>query len=67
MFSTIVTLLSWNLLALPVSYGYAVKEGLRESARLDNELAKRKSWLSPPYTWLFQFPLPIPSVKTPKM
>ncbi|KAH7041563.1 Cupredoxin [Microdochium trichocladiopsis] len=26
-------------------------------------VAEAKDWLSPPYTWLYQFPLPIPPVK----
>jgi bilirubin oxidase len=25
-----------------------------------------KDWLSPAYTWLYQYPLPVPETKTPK-
>ncbi len=31
------------------------------------KLVARKDWESPAYTWLYQFPLPIPPVKTPAM
>lgn len=31
------------------------------------KLVARKDWESPAYTWLYQFPLPIPPVKTPVM
>jgi hypothetical protein len=29
--------------------------------------AMAKDWEGEPYTWLYQFPLPIPPVKSPKM
>ncbi|KAM7190926.1 putative bilirubin oxidase precursor [Rhypophila sp. PSN 637] len=32
-----------------------------------NVLHKRKDWEGAPYTWLYQFPMPIPPVKAPKM
>jgi hypothetical protein len=31
------------------------------------KLIARKDWESPAYSWLYQFPLPIPPVKTPVM
>jgi hypothetical protein len=31
------------------------------------KLVARKDWESPAYTWLYQYPLPIPPVKTPAM
>lgn len=30
-------------------------------------LVKRKDWESPVYNYLYQFPLPIPKIKTPKL
>ncbi|KAK4180448.1 Cupredoxin, partial [Triangularia setosa] len=32
-----------------------------------HNLVARKDWESPAYSWLYQFPLPIPPVKTPKL
>lgn len=32
-----------------------------------NSLVKRKDWESPVYNYLYQFPLPIPTIKTPKL
>ena len=32
-----------------------------------SHLQKRKDWEGLAYTWLYQFPLPIPPVKTPKL
>lgn len=34
-------------------------------AYLTPVLAGVDNWLSPQYTWLYQFPLPIPPIKTP--
>lgn len=34
---------------------------------LNAPLTLAKDWESPAYTWLYQYPLPIPPVKTPKM
>jgi hypothetical protein len=31
------------------------------------KIVARKDWESPEYTWLYQFQLPIPPVKTPAM
>jgi hypothetical protein len=31
------------------------------------ELAPRKDWLSPEYTWMFKYPLPIPPLKEPRV
>ena len=55
------------LIVLPGSWTHALKEITPARLHRDIALDKRKSWLSPPFTWLFQFPLPIPSVKSPKL
>jgi hypothetical protein len=45
---------------LPLAHGLAVPNA-------GPKLVARKDWESPAYTWLYQFPLPIPPVKTPVM
>ncbi|CAP65628.1 uncharacterized protein PODANS_6_11170 [Podospora anserina S mat+] len=46
--------------ASPVVLGRATPEQ-------KHKLVARKDWESPTYSWLYQFPLPIPPVKTPKL
>ncbi|KAK4663750.1 hypothetical protein QC763_611170 [Podospora pseudopauciseta] len=46
--------------ASPVVLGRATPEQ-------KHKLVARKDWESPTYPWLYQFPLPIPPVKTPKL
>ncbi|KAK0671729.1 Cupredoxin [Cercophora samala] len=46
--------------ASPVVLGRATPEH-------KHKLVARKDWESPTYSWLYQFPLPIPPVKTPKL
>ncbi|KAK3311811.1 Cupredoxin [Apodospora peruviana] len=52
---------AFALAALPIVLGQPASDGT------PHQLQRRKDWESPAYTWLYQFPLPIPPVKAPKM
>ncbi|KAK4169625.1 Cupredoxin [Cladorrhinum sp. PSN259] len=41
--------------------------GAPATSEKPKELVARKDWEGAAYTWLYQFPLPIPPIKTPKM
>lgn len=50
----------FTLSAIPNALGRALPDPGRK-------LVARKDWEGAAYTWLYQFPLPIPPVKTPSM
>jgi hypothetical protein len=58
-----MSIMFWHAL---LAYSFlTVALGLTIPGTSRPKLVARKDWESPAYTWLYQFPLPIPPVKAP--
>ncbi|KAK3372720.1 Cupredoxin [Podospora didyma] len=62
MVSSILSHLALAMATIPAVFARATPD-----TGTPSKLAKRKDWEGAAYTWLYQFPLPIPPVKTPLM